>query len=225
MFSSKSGEALKKNAIFMPLYGCASLFLIFVGFTALLTIPGLQNGDMAFFTLARQTYPAWFVGFLGGAGALTAMVPASVLLISASTLIARNVYQQIFRPDASDKTVTFLARSVVIVLTAVSLYLAIFKSTMLVNLLLIGYNGISQFFPAVILGLLWKRVTKTGVLSGIIVGIAIVGYLTFNGLDPFMGCNGGFIAMVVNAIVLIVVSLLTSRPPQVVLDRFFGTAK
>ncbi|HMM21070.1 MAG TPA: sodium:solute symporter family protein [Selenomonadales bacterium] len=221
VYSAKHGDTLKHNAMLMPFYQLSMLLLFFVGFTALLTIPGMKNGDLAFLTLVRQTYPAWFMGFIGAAGAITAMVPASVILIGASTLLAKNVYHTMFNPDASEKSVTLMARGIVIVLTALSLYLAIYVPNMLVNLLLIGYNGVTQFFPAVALGLIWRRVTKAGVFAGVITGIAIVAFLTFNNLDPFLGFNGGFVALVVNSLVTVAVSLATAPPAKRVVDAFF----
>ncbi|HHV85148.1 MAG TPA: sodium:solute symporter family protein, partial [Petrimonas sp.] len=183
--------------------------------------PGMKNGDLAFLTLVRQTYPAWFLGFIGAAGAITAMVPSSVILIGASTLLAKNVYHGMINPQASEKTVTLIARSIVIVLTVISLYLAIYAPNMLVNLLLIGYNGVTQFFPAVVLALVWRGVTKAGVLTGIITGISVVAFLTFNKMDPFLGFNGGFVALTVNFVVTVIVSLMTTPPPKETVDTFF----
>jgi len=222
VYSAKHGDSLKINAIFLPIYQLSNVLFFIVGFVCLLTIPGLANGDLAFLTLVKQTYPAWFVGFIGATGAITAMVPSAVILISASTLIAKNVYQDMIKPDASEKSVTLMARFVVIFITAIALSLAIFAPQMLVNLLLMGYNGVSQFFPAVVLALLWRGATKIGVLSGIFVGIGIVAFLTFNKMDPFMGFNVGCVALTVNFIVTVLVSLVTSPPPKATIDRFFN---
>jgi SSS family solute:Na+ symporter len=79
----------------------------------------------------------------------------------------------------------------------------------LVNLLLIGYDGVSQFFPGVVLGLFWKRVTKTGVACGLSAGIAIAAVLVFGKHDPFLGMNAGFVALAANAAVTVAVSLMT----------------
>jgi len=221
VYSAKHGDALKHNAIFMPFYQLTMLLLMFVGFTAVLTIPGIKNGDMAFLTLVRQTYPAWFLGFIGAAGAITAMVPSSVILIGASTLLAKNVYQSMLNPAASERSVSLIARSIVILMTLAALYFAISAPATLVKLLLIGYNGVTQFFPGVVLALVWRRATKAGVISGIVVGISIVAFLTFSGRDPFMGFNAGFVALVVNFIVTLLVSLVTPPPPKEMVDSFF----
>jgi SSS family solute:Na+ symporter len=79
----------------------------------------------------------------------------------------------------------------------------------LVNLLIFGYDGVCQFFPGVVLGLFWKRVTKTGVFSGLVVGLAVVVGLIASGRDPFLGMNAGFVGLAINGIVTLIVSLRT----------------
>ncbi len=208
-FSAKSAKTMKRNAIIMPFYQIPILLVFMVGFTALLVIPDLKNSDLAFLALVKKTYPSWFLGFVGAAGAVTAMVPSSVLVLFSSTLLAKNVYQAGFHPSASEERVMRLSRFFVFVITAAALVFALFFPTALVNLLLMGYDGVSQFLPGVVLGLCWKRVTRSGVLWGLVTGIVIVAILVSGRHDPFLGMNAGFVALVVNSLVTVVVSLLT----------------
>ncbi|MFB0565222.1 MAG: sodium:solute symporter [Candidatus Aminicenantaceae bacterium] len=209
VFSAKSAKTIKRNAVIMPFYQVPILLVFMVGFTALLVIPGLKDGDFAFLALVNKTYPSWFMGFIGAAGAVTAMVPSSILILFASTVLAKNVYKAGFNPNASEEKVVRLSRFLVFVMTFMALIFAIFFPSALVNLLLIGYDGISQFFPGVVLGLVWKRVTRTGVLGGLLTGIGLVILLVFGGHDPFFGLNAGFVALSVNTVVTVVMSLLT----------------
>ncbi len=206
-FSAKSANIIKRNAVIMPLYQIPILLVFMVGFTALLVIPDLANGDMAFLELVNRTYPSWFMGFVGAAGAVTAMVPASILVLFASTLLAKNVYKAAFNPRASEETVMRLSRFLVLVITALALIMALFFPNELVNLLIIGYDGVTQFFPGVVLGLFWKRVAKTAVLSGLVAGIGVVGVLIYSGHDPFLGMNAGFVGLVVNSGITLILSL------------------
>ena len=208
-FSAKSAKVIKRNAIIMPFYQIPILLIFMVGFTALLVLPGLENGDMAFLYLVNKTYPSWFMGFVGAAGAVTAMVPAAILVLFASTLISKNVYQTGINPHASEDTVMRLSRFMVLVIMTFSLLFAIFLPNELVNLLILGYDGVCQFFPGVVLGLFWKRVTKQGVLAGILVGTGFVVFLILSRNDPFLGMNAGFVGLLINMMVTIAVSLLT----------------
>lgn len=208
-FTAKSSDTLRHNAIIMPLYSISLPLIFFVGFTAIMVIPGLANGDLALLTLVQKTYPAWFLGLVGAAGALTAMVPAAILILAAATLFAKNVWRPVFSPNMDDVAVGKLAKIMVIVITAIALYFAIYSSSTLVSLLLLGYAGVTQFFPGVIFGLYWKRVTTKGVFCGIVTGIVTLSYLVLNKMDPYLGINAGCIALLLNFFVTIVISLLT----------------
>jgi SSS family solute:Na+ symporter len=208
-FSAKSARIIKRNAIIMPFYQIPILFIFMIGFTALLVIPGLEDGDMAFLALVNKTYPSWFMGFVGAAGAVTAMVPSAILVLFASTLLAKNVYKAGFRPQMSEEKVMTLSRFMVLVIMTFALVFAIFFPNELVPLLIFGYNGVSQFFPGVVLGLFWKRVTKPGVFCGLIAGVTVVLILILSKNDPFLGLNAGFVGLVVNSFITVMVSLRT----------------
>lgn len=212
-YSAKSGRTIQKNSIFLPFYQLLLLLIFFVGFTAVLVIPGLKGAasNSTLLALVTKTFPPWIVGLIGGTGALAAIVPASLLLLQASTLLARNIYQGVINPTASPLTVHRLSRGLVLVVTAVALIFALFSPALLVNLLLTGYDGVSQFFPAVILSLFWRRVTKVGVASGVIVGVVLAMALVLTNNDPLWGMNAGFVALVVNSVVMVLVSLATYR--------------
>jgi solute:Na+ symporter, SSS family len=214
-FTAKSGDTLRRNAVVMPLYTITLAFILFAGFTAVMVVPGLPDGDLALLTIVRQSFPAWFLGVIGGAGALTAIVPASILILTAATLFAKNLCRPIFAPTMTDDQVAKVARGMVLVLSAISLYLAVHGSTTLVSLLLLGYAGVTQFFPGVVLGLYWKRVTMPGVFAGMITGVATVAYLILTHQDPFLGWSAGFVALCINFLITTILSLITraNLPP------------
>ena len=99
----------------------------------------------------------------------------------------------------------------VVLLSLASAYLAIYSSTTLVSLLLLGYAGITQLFPGVVLGLFWKRAATRGIFLGIVCGEATVALLMLTGRDPFHGRSAGFIALCLNFLVAVGVSLLARR--------------
>ncbi len=208
-FTARSGDVLRRNAILMPLYAISLVLIFIAGFTAVLVVPGLKDGDLSLLTVVRQTFPPWMLGLIGGAGALTAMVPAAILLLSASTLFAKNLWRPTFAPAMPDEQVARLAKSTVIVLGLISLYFAVYSSNTLVSLLLLGYAGVTQFFPGVVLGLFWKRVSAKGVFWGMLVGVAGAAALSLTGRDPLAGINAGFLALCVNFAVVVSVSLLS----------------
>jgi solute:Na+ symporter, SSS family len=208
-FTAKSADTLRRNAVVMPLYTLTLVFIFFAGFAAVLIVPGLADGDLAMLTVVRRSFPPWFLGVVGGAGALTAMVPAAIFILTAATLFAKNLYRPVFAPAMTDDQVAKLARAMVIVLGLISLCLAIYSSTTLVSLLLTGYAGVTQFFPGVVLGLYWKRVTTSAVFGGMIAGVVAAVFLMVSHRDPLFGLSAGFLALCLNFLITIFGSLLT----------------
>ena len=208
-FTARSGSVLRRNAVIMPLYGITMPLMFIVGFCAVLVLPGLSNGDLSMLTIVRRSFPAWFLGIVGGAGALTGMVAAAIQLLAGATLYAKNLWRPIVAPGMTDQQVAKLARAMVLVLTAGALFFAIHSSASLVSLLLVGYAGVAQLFPGVVLGLFSRRVTTSGVFVGLVTGICVAMFLMLIGKDPYRGLNAGFIALCFNFVATAVVSLLT----------------
>ena len=209
-FTARSGKVLRRNAVIMPLYSITLPLVMFVGFTAMLVVPGLPNSDLAMLTMVRKTFPPWFLGLVGGAGALTAMVPAAIQLLTGATLYAKNLFRPLLKPDMSDQQVARLARIMVLVLTAGAMIVAIYTHPSLVSLLLLGAAGVGQLFPGVLLGLFSKTVTTAGVFSGLVSGLSLAAFLILTGHDPYNGLNAGFLALCLNFAVTLVVSRMTT---------------
>lgn len=208
-FTARSAETLRRNAVLLPIYSLTLALMFFAGFAVVLILPHLRDGDVGLLTVASRTFPPWFLGVIGGAGALTAMVPAAILLLTAATLFAKNLYRPLFAPQMSEQRIARLARAMVVVLGATSLGLAIHGASTLVSLLLTGYAMVTQCFPGVVLGIYWRRVTATGVFIGMIAGVLIAVVLMSTHLDPIVGLNAGFVALCINFAATIAVSLAT----------------
>lgn len=223
VYTARSGKTFRKNAIISPLYTLMLLFVFFVGFAAILKVPGLQgaDADLSLLRLTIQTFDPWFIGIIGAAGMLTALVPGSMLLMSVSTLLAKNVYKELL-PGASDKNVMRIAKCLVPVVALVSVYFTLNGGETMSALILMGYSFITQLFPSLLFSLKQKNmVTKYGALTGIISGLSIVTYITISQstigtLLPFLpqaakDLNVGIIALLVNFIVMITVSLIIKK--------------
>jgi solute:Na+ symporter, SSS family len=208
-FTAKSGDTLRRNAIFMPMYAITMPLVVFVGFAAVLVLPGLKNGDLSMLLMVRKTFPAWFLGIIGGAGALTAMIPAAIQLLTGATLYSKNLFKPFFAPHMSDQQVAKVAKAMVLILTLGALMLAIYSSMSLMSLLLMGFAGVTQLFPGVILGLFSKRVTTAGIFAGLLAGIVLSVALMLTGRDPYHGLNAGFLALGLNFAVTAAVTALT----------------
>jgi SSS family solute:Na+ symporter len=208
IFSAKSAETIRRNSIILPLYNLTIPFSFFVGYAALLAMPALADSNLAFMAVVKSIFPPWLIGLIGGAGALAAMVPASVMLLTAATLFAKNVVRPVLAPSLGDVHLARLARCLLVVLTGLSLWFALHSSATLLGLLQLGYGMVGQFFPGIVLGLFWNRVRGNAVLIGIIAGLGTLGFLELSGRDSWHGMAGGFLALGVNFLVTVSMSLL-----------------
>jgi SSS family solute:Na+ symporter len=221
IYSAQNSKVFRKNAIILPIYQLVLLFVFFVGFAAILQVPGLKGaeGDLSLLKLSIKTFDPWFIGIIGAAGLLTAIVPGSMILMAAATLFAKNIYK-VFVPSASDQQITSLAKYLVPVVALIAVYFTFRGGDTLVTLLLMGYSLVTQLFPALVCSLSKRNfVTKQGAFIGILAGVLTVAYITISNstigtLFPSLpqavkDLNVGIIALVVNVVVMTVVSLVT----------------
>ncbi|MDM0003200.1 sodium:solute symporter family protein [Variovorax sp. J22G73] len=216
-YAAHSATAIRRNAIWQPLYSLAYFFIILLGFAALLagTQPPGGNLNAALLQFVSDRYPAWTVGLLAGTGFLLALAPGSLLLLTAGSIFTRNVVQP-FRPGMSERRSLALSRGSLVVFAAVAVWLSISQKGSLVKILLDAYSAIGMLAPGVFLGFLWKRTTAVGVLAGLVAGFVAL-------LAPFAAnfwaavvpqWEAGLIAMAINAAVVATVSLATRPPPR-----------
>jgi SSS family solute:Na+ symporter len=225
-FTAKSPRTLKLQAVFMPFYQLVKVAVITIGFAAVLILGTSKqiNGNNVVMMLATKTFPEWFVILFTVAAMLSAIIPAGPIIMTSASLLTRNVLQAL-RPSTKDKTVYLLTRLLVFPLTILALILTLVAPSLIVSILLVAYDFISQFFPAVVIGgLFWRRATKQGVLAGLITGWLVAAYLVLTNHDPVGGWNAGFVALLANLVVFAVVSLLTEPVPQTYLDEFYASA-
>ncbi len=224
VFTARDERIFRRNAIVLPLYQLILLFVFFVGFAATLQVPGLQGPDidLSLLKLSIQTFDPWFVGVIGAAGVMTALVPGSMILTSAATLLANDVYRSNLKSDASDAVVRRLAQALVPVIALIAVCFTLYGGSTIVALLLMGYNFVTQLFPAVVASLLTRNpVTRQGAFCGILTGAIAVAAITLTkstlgGLFPFLpeslqDLNVGMVALVINLCVTAIVSALTQQ--------------
>ena len=145
---------IRKNAIVLPLYQLILLFVFFVGFAAILQVPGLTGADidLSLFKLSVKTFDPWFVGMIGAAGVLTALVPGSMILMTAATLLANNIYRALARTRGRRRSRGW-RKLLVPVVALVAVFFTLQGGETIVALLLMGYSFVTQLFPALVLSL------------------------------------------------------------------------
>lgn len=220
VYTARHERVFRQNAIVLPLYQIILLFVFFVGFAAILQVPGLTGGDidLSLFDLSRKTFSPWVLGLIGGAGILTALVPGSLIMMSAATLTANNVYRA-FQPSVSQERLVAIAKCLVPVVALVAVWFTLQGGQTIVELLLMGYSFVTQLFPCLIMSL--KRdnpVPREAAIAGICVGVAAVAVTTlsnaslatlFPGAPAFVqDLNIGIVALILNVAATLIVTLV-----------------
>lgn len=231
VLSSKGEKTLRKNAIVLPLYTLLLLFIFFIGFSAIVQIPGLQgaDGDLSLLRLSIETFDPWIIGIIGAAGLLTALVPASVMLMAASVGLTNSFYK-IIVPKASEQQLLIVSRIIIISLSIIALIVTITGGEALAILNIMSYSLITQLAPALFFTLSKKNyINKAGAIAGIITGVVVVAYITITGVKLATFWPGvphvindistGVIALVMNLIVTILISLFRKSNASLNLKR------
>jgi SSS family solute:Na+ symporter len=212
IFTAKSIRTLKQSVVLYPTFQLSVIPILLIGFCGILKFPGVEPADTILPTIiTSMQIPAIVVG-LFCAGALAAsMSTGDALLHASGSVVIKDFYRVLLRPDLSDSDQTRLIRLSVILIGGLAYALAVVSDVSLVYLLLLAYGAIVQVVPALFTTFFWGRATGTGVLAGLVVGSLVT--LAWN-LFPVLqwhGIHPGVWGLSANVVVLILVSLVTPR--------------
>ncbi|MFI7382974.1 sodium:solute symporter [Streptomyces sp. NPDC049813] len=206
---ARNADVLRRNAMWLPAYNILLFVPMLLGMAALFVVPGLTGAEsnLALLKLVVDSLPAWAVGVVGVAAALSSIVPMAVFMLVIGTMWGSSVLSLVPRwrgagvQKAGSQVVVVVAGTVALVLT----YGA---PNTLVRLSLISYEGMAQLLPMLLVGLVWRRLSLVGAVCGLVVGVGVVCGLVFGGLDPVFGVNAGVVALGCNGVVAVGVTYL-----------------
>lgn len=206
-FTANSPRTIKRQAVWMPWYQLVKVAVVTVGLAAVVALGTGMDGNNVIMTIAQRIFPTWVLIVVVIAAMLAAIVPAGPIVMTSASLLARNVIQEV-RPATTDRAVFWITRGLVFPLTAAALGVTLWAPALIVDVLLVAYTFIAQLFPGVVIGgIFWSRANKYGVFAGLITGWAVSGWLQISGQATVDGLNSGFVGLLANAVVFVVVSL------------------
>ena len=172
--------------------------------------------------------PNWVIALLAAGAIAAALSTAAGLLLVISSSISHDLIKRIVKPDISDKGELIAARISAFFAVLLAGYFGINPPDFVAATVALAFGlAAASFFPAIVLGIFYKKMNKEGAISGMLIGIlSMLFYMTkfkfgwFGGGGPedwWFGISPegfGTIAMLINLIVSITVSNFTSRPPE-----------
>lgn len=209
---ARSADALRRNAILLPAYNVLLFVPMLLGMAALFVVPGLTGAEsnLALFKLVVDSLPAWAVGVIGVAAALSSIVPMAVFMLVIGTMWGRSVLSLVPRWSSGERQ-KLASQVVVVAAGTIALVMTYTAPNTLVRLSLVSYEGMAQLVPMLLLGLVWRRLTTAAAVCGLAAGVAGVCGLVFTGNDPVWGVNAGMVALAVNLAVALTVTWLGPR--------------
>ncbi|MDP5274280.1 sodium/proline symporter PutP [Chengkuizengella sp. 2205SS18-9] len=155
-----------------------SLFgAIFTGFVGIAYFTGtpLVDSETVFIEAANVLFHPVVSGFLLAAILSAIMSTIDSQLLVSSSAIAEDFYKVLIRPSASSKELIWVGRISVLIIALIAIFLAFDPESSVLDLVSYAWAGFGAAFgPIIILSLFWKRMTRNGALSGMIVGAATV---------------------------------------------------
>lgn len=174
----------------------------------------------------------WVIALVATGGLAAALSTAAGLLLVISSSIAHDLYIHFVDPNAPEAKRVFVGRIVIVLAIGVAGYFGINPPGFVAQVVAFAFGlAAASFFPAILLGIFDKRTNREGAIAGMVIGLAFTAIyilgckanLILPGVEePWFGnwCFGispegiGAVGCLINFVVTIVVSRLTSPPPE-----------
>ena len=172
--------------------------------------------------------PNWVIALLAAGAIAAALSTAAGLLLVISSSISHDLIKRIINPEISDKGELIAARVSAFFAVMLAGYFGINPPDFVAATVALAFGlAAASFFPAIVLGIFYKKMNKEGAISGMLIGIlSMLFYMTkfkfgwFGGgssEDWWFGISPegfGTIAMLINLIVSVIVANFTASPPE-----------
>jgi len=182
--------------------------------------------------------PGWVIGLVAAGGLAAALSTAAGLLLVISSSISHDLIKNTINPNISDKGELWAARISATVAVVVAGYFGINPPDFVAAVVALAFGlAAASFFPAIILGIFYKKMSKEGAIAGMLVGVSLMLYyiLKFKfgvfdggkasvpGLQDewWFGVSPegfGSVAMVFHFVVALIINKFTPPPPKKVQD-------
>ena len=214
IFTARDERTLKRTVVFYPTFQIFLIPILFIGFAGILMFPDVTPADRILPTiLMALELPAVVIGIFCAGALAASMSTGDALVHAAASIVVRDFYRVLFRPDVTPAQQTRLIRILVVLISAAAYYFAVVSELSLVALLLLSYGFIAQIFPVLMAALYWPRATRPGVLAGLGAGCAVVVLMNLVPELQWQQIHPGIWGVAANVIVTALVSW-SSRPME-----------
>lgn len=209
----------------MVLSLAGAIFTGLFGFAYYLENP-LRIPDTVFIKLSQQLFNPWVAGILLSAVLSAIMSTVAAQLLMSSSILVEDFYSKMIRKNASNNEYLMVSRLLLVVIAGVGVFISSDPNQTIFQSVGFAWSGLgASFGPILLFSLFWKRMTKQAAIAGIITGAAVViSWKYFAPEHPDLLSGFELLpAFVLSSIAIIIVSKLSPKPNQQVLDDFQRT--
>ncbi|HRD33378.1 MAG TPA: cation acetate symporter [Rhodocyclaceae bacterium] len=174
--------------------------------------------------------PYVVAGLVAAGGLAAALSTADGLLLTISNALSHDLYYKVINPGASTHRRLVISKSQLLVVAVVAAWVASLRPDNILFMVGLAFSiAASAFFPALVLGIFWKRANRPGAIAGMLVGLGVTIYYMVR-THPFFGgtqahawfginpISSGIFGVSLGFVTIVVVSLLTRPPPREIQD-------
>ncbi|MPZ42933.1 MAG: cation acetate symporter [Betaproteobacteria bacterium] len=172
-------------------------------------------------------------GLVAAGGLAAALSTADGLLLTIANALSHDLYYKMINPNAATKARLAVAKGLLLVVAVIAAYVTSLKPGNILFLVGAAFSiAASSFFPALVLGVFWKRATKWSAIIGMLAGLCVCLYymsatypflrdllgvttpidqLKWFGINPI---SAGVFGVPIGFATIVIVSLLTPQPSR-----------
>jgi sodium/proline symporter len=186
---------------------------VLTGIAGRALFPGLADQETILPAMASGLLPEVFLGIYLVIVLAASMSTVDSLLILASSSVARDVVQNVFKPRVSDRGIAMIGKVVTAAIGIAAVAFALGEVRLIFWFVLFAWSGLAcAFTPVILCSLFWPRTTRAGAVAGMVCGfltailwVVALKSRTYELYEMIPGFAVGFVAT-------IGVSLLTEPP-------------
>lgn len=195
------------------------------GFSQISGVTEAADGSVAYDTIIPtmlSSLPDILIGIVIVLVLSASMSTLSSLVLTSSSTLTLDFIKPLFVKDMSEKKQLIWMRILLAFFIIISVVIALDPPAFIAQLMGISWGALAGAFLAPFLyGLYWKRVTKAAVWASFIAGVGItVSNMFINYIASPI--NAGALAMIAGLIVVPVVSVITKKPDEAIVDGIFN---
>ena len=176
-------------------------------------------------------------GLVAAGGLAAALSTADGLLLTIANALSHDLYYKMINPNASTSTRIAVSKALLLIVAIFAAYVASLKTADILFLVSAAFSlAAGGFFPALVLGIFWKRATGIAAVLGMIAGVSVTFYYMattqvwirglFGVTSPIADntwwdiapISAGVFGVPIGFLVIILVSLVTPAPKREVQD-------